>query len=63
MLDLDGVYTLRNADYGLFSAFKRRGEGRFDIGLFLKNKGREEGYDFGGREVGEDILQDQFCED
>lgn len=63
MLGLETVYFFREADDGRFALFEARGQGRLDVGFFLEDEGREEGDDFFGLEVCEDVFEDQFCED
>lgn len=52
-----------DGDDGITAAFKVTCQGWFALGLLLEYEGGEQGGDFSGLEIREDIVQDELCED
>lgn len=52
-----------DGDDGIMVVFKVICQGWFVLGFFLEYEGGEQGGDFSGFEICEDIVQDEFCED
>jgi len=57
------VYFLRNFDDSFHTLGKILREIRYCIRLFLKDKGREECYDFSWFISRKNVVKDEFCED
>ena len=63
MLRLDGVDLLGDVDDHLLALGEARRQRRRDVGLLLEDEGGEERDDFGRREVGEHVFEDELGED
>ena len=63
MEGLHRVDLFRDGDYGHHAGFEVLGQVGYRVGFFLEDEGREEGDDFGGFVVREDVVEDELCED
>jgi len=61
--DLEVVHALRDGDEGFDALFEGRGEVGRGIGSFLEDEGGEEGDDFFGLVVCQDVFEDELGED
>ena len=62
MLDLEMVDFLGDGDNGLSAFLQMRGQCGYGVGLFLEDEGGEEGNNLFRGELGEDVLEDKFCQ-